>query len=100
MKEWLVVKEAAERLLIPTGFVLQTEEPDSDEFGSSSAVYSRLDHQVRVVWDGRDAWAFLEDRCGEDESWRQLGMPVAEELPWELKKSALDEWRAALSAVL
>ena len=95
-----MVKEAAERLLIPAGFVLQTEERDTDDFGSFSAAYSRPDHQVRVVWDGRDAWAFLEHRRGEDENWRQLGMPVAEDLPWELKKSALDEWRAALSAVL
>ena len=88
MKEWLVVKEAAERLLIPAGFGLQTEERDADAFGSFSAIYARSNQQVRVMWDGRDAWAFLEEWRSEEERWRQLGMPIAEDLPWELKKSA------------
>jgi len=56
MKEWLVVKEAAERLLIPAGFGLQTEERDADAFGSFSAIYARSNQQVRVVHRKNKPW--------------------------------------------
>ncbi len=100
MKEWYVAKEIAERLLLPAGFQLRTEERDTDSFGSYSAIYSRSSCEVRVVWDARDACAFLECRDTAIEPWRQLGMPVSEDEPWELKKSALLEWRSALATIL
>lgn len=95
-----VLKEIAERLLVPAGFAFSAEELDVDDFGSCFAVYSRSSEEVRLVWDGRDGWGFLEYRPLADATWEPLGLPVAEGEPWEMKKAALEEWRAALAPVL
>ena len=100
MHELYILKEVAEQQLLPAGYMLDVEETHPDHFGSYFAVYSRGNHEIRFVWDGRDGWGFLEHREQGSDSWDPIGSPVSESSESAVREAATLEWPEALAPVL
>ena len=100
MHELYILKEVAERLLLPAGFSLQHEALHPDDFSSYFAVYARPDSEIRFVWDGKDGWGFIERCTPGSGDWRQLGEPIFEGERDSMRDTALEEWRRALAPFL
>ena len=100
MHELYVLKEVAEEQLLPAGYVLAVEETHPDDFGSYFAVYSRGDHEIRFVWDGKDGWGLLEHRARDSDSWDPVGSPISESSDDAMREAAALQWPEALAPVL
>jgi len=52
----MMLKEVLDGL----GAVLTSEDLRPDVFGSYVATYANGKHQIRLVWDGKDGWGFVQ----------------------------------------
>ena len=59
------------------GVMKLDEHWDDHAFGSGLIVLGRAQPEVRLAWDGRDAWAYLQAR-GASGEWSDISGPIAE----------------------
>ncbi|WP_191621170.1 hypothetical protein [Marinihelvus fidelis] len=47
-------------MLVELGAELTSEDLRPDVFGSAVATYNNHSHPIRIVWDGKDGWGFVQ----------------------------------------
>jgi hypothetical protein len=63
MHPYTMLKE----ILGEMGAELTSEDLHPDVFGSYVATYANRGHAIRLVWDGKDGWGFVQQhRSGDD----------------------------------
>ncbi len=70
-----------EPILSSAGYRLASARVDPEAFGSALAEYKRREHRLRIVWDGKDQWLWLQvsntgPRLPRETDWRDLETTV------------------------
>ena len=51
---------------------------DDGAFGSGSVIFGRSSPELRVDWDGKDGWAYLQALDTSSSSWTDIAGPITE----------------------
>jgi hypothetical protein len=59
--------------------LLKIEESwDDNAFGSGLVILGRSAPELRVIWDGKDGWAYLQALDTSSSSWKDIAGPITE----------------------
>jgi len=76
MHEYYLIKQALVPILNSAGFEESVEELRPDVFGSAYSVFVRNDTKLRIIWDGKDGWGYIQEH--KDAEWIDLPVFVKE----------------------
>lgn len=106
MHAYNILKNIAEAILVKSAYRQVSEEYRPDVFGSAYSVFERGSSKVRLIWDGKDGWGYVqvylrtsENKAGD---WRDVDCFVTE---GDLKsvpanEAKINEFRKAIADAL
>jgi len=60
------------------GLLKMEESWDDDAFGSGLVILGRATPELRLIWDGKDGWAYLQALDTSSSSWTDIAGPITE----------------------
>jgi hypothetical protein len=76
MHEYYKIKQSVSDLLFPLGFVEESEDNQSDYYGSIKTIYVSSKNRILLGWDGEEGFGFAE--IWENQRWNMLSSMVEE----------------------
>lgn len=89
--------EALKEILLDGGLTVVQEQRHPEAFGSAWAVFEARGRKVRLVWDGKDGWGFVQTEGADPGEWIDHGPRVTrDDLASARGSSGVAAFRAAV----